>query len=152
MTESPAAPDRPESSKANRRWRDDPLSVFLAVAALLLGAMYYLEQRSRTTILDAAADAQSFATSLDVDGCVPGSASRHGRELVLVCETRDVTDVASTVMSRWPSAANFDEVAFVDQRHVLRCEVGDSWPDECERIDRPTAGDVAGAPRGGRPQ
>ena len=130
MTETRSAP--------RRRWRDDPLSIFLAAAALLLGGMYFLEQRQSDVLLDATRRAQAIAAhTTALDGCLFHSAGAKGRTLVIRCE-QPTHSIAQAAAQTSLTPTNFDEVVFVGTDAQLVCTPDRAqWSDGCERRPLP---------------
>jgi hypothetical protein len=114
------------------RFRDDPLSMFLAFAALLLGLMYYLEQTQQATLEDANVRAQQVGvTQLDLEGCVTEAAGKKGATLVIACDST-ADDAVRRAGALSPEIPGFDEVFFVGSDRRLRCPTDASrWPEAC---------------------
>ena len=125
-------PDIPSSADTARRWRDDPLSVFLAIAAVVLGLMYVLEQRDADTLAEASARAKQLgATTLDLDGCTAASASTDGATLVIACSS-PARDAATQAATSSPDLTGFQSVVFVGNDVQLHCSVNPpDWPNGC---------------------
>ena len=127
-----------KSSGTRAGWKDDPLSVFLAIAAVILGGMYLLEQQDVAQLEEASATAQTLAAStLNLEGCTLGSASTGGRTLVVACPTT-AEAAAARASSRTPDLSAFDSVVFVGNDLHLVCPTQpNKWPAECEQRDKP---------------
>lgn len=138
QTTSDAPPVDGPPPAARRRWRDDPLSTFLAIAAVLLGGMYLLERRDLAELEDAGARAQALGTAtLNIPGCTVGSASTGGRTLVLAC-SMTAPEAAAAAASRGPDLSGFDTVVFVGSDAQLACAPRpDAWPNGCTSSPRP---------------
>lgn len=114
-----------------RQWRDDPLSMFLAFAAVVLGGMYLLEQRDQGVLEEAGVKAQALAAALDLDDCTVGSASTDGKTLVIACSSH-AADAVSAVAAKQPDFAGFESVTFVGTDVLLACGTATAdWPNGC---------------------
>lgn len=124
--------DETTQNPERSRWREDPLSVFLALAAVLLGLMYFLEQRDVGVLQEASTRAKELgATTLDIEGCTVGSASTDGRTLVVSCVS-SAADAASAAALRSPSLPDFDAVVFIGNDAQLACGTSPAkWPNGC---------------------
>ena len=112
------------------RWRDDPLSLFLLGAAVLLTAMYLLEERGVSKLQSASAQAQALGTSLDAP-CAAGSAGADGLILVLNCEL-DRAPAAEQLAAQLTSIAPFAEAVVAGHDGQLRCPADvATWPNAC---------------------
>src|SRR5690554_5769128 len=71
-----------------RGWRDDPLSVFLLVGAVVLALMYGLETRQRAGLDARELQAQAIAerAGFSESECVIGAAGARGEVLVVSCK------------------------------------------------------------------
>lgn len=120
-----------EESKP-RRWRDDPLSVFLAVAAVLLAGMYFLEERQVSQLRDATRRAQELgAGALNFAGCFTHAAGPEGRVLVVQCD-RNADAIAQDAAAHRDAMSRFDEMVFVGTDRQLVCSRQNSkWPTDC---------------------
>ena len=131
--------DKPDDA-GRGGWKDDPLSVFLAIAAVILGGMYLLEQQDIAQLEEASATAQALAASaLNLEGCTLGSASTGGRTLVIACQTT-AESAALQAASRAPDLSAFDAVVFVGSDVHLVCPTQPgNWPAECEQREKPAS-------------
>lgn len=128
----------PSPPPPRRRWRDDPLSVFLAIAAVLLGLMYFLEQRDVDRLRDASARAQALSAQLNLPDCTVGSASTDGTTLVISCPST-AADAARAASTKTASLDGFREVVFAGSDVQLACPPAPaSWPDGCTQNQNPT--------------
>ena len=117
--------------KSGRRWRDDPLSVFLAVAAVLLAVMYLLEERQIDELQNATQRAQELgSTSLNLEGCLVQAAGARGRTLVVSC-AEAAANVAARAQEERPTLTEFDEIVFVGTDGQLVCSPTGDWSTSC---------------------
>lgn len=148
MSDTDEEQEAPEvdTARGRGRFRDDPLSMFLAFSAVLLGLMYYLEQTGLQRIEDANVRAQQIgATTLDLDGCTTEAAGKAGAFLVVACAST-ADDAVRRAVDLAPKIAGFDAVLFVGSDHRLRCPLDTAqWPDACAEQNHP---DVSEADEG----
>ena len=120
--------------------RDDPLSMFLAVSAVLLAVMYVLEEQDIGDLESASQRALELgASSLDIPGCTTTSAGARGQTLVIRCDGAAAAAIDSAAQ-RTPDLAGFQEVVFVGtDEHRVCSTVPQQWADGCTPRAAPTA-------------
>lgn len=140
---SQAANSQDEKPSRPKRWRDDPLSLFLIAAAILLGAMYAYDQWQTSRLDEQIARANQIAQSFAVDGadCGVSSTGLDGEVLVVHCAGLPATKVAA--MAQSIAAAQrldgFQEIVLRGADHQLACPVDSTgWPDACAEQKIPT--------------
>lgn len=132
-----------ESTKPKKSWRDDPLSVFLLVAAILLGAMYAWDEWQRSRLEAQIAHAEQIAERFAVDGvqCGVESTGLGGETLLFYCASlpaRDLPVIAEEVPGIGEELGYFESVVFRGADAQLRCPASvDTWPDACDSEDVP---------------
>jgi hypothetical protein len=130
-----------EEERGPRTWREDALSIFLLVAAVVLGAMYMYDRWQRNTLDEQIERAEQIEQSFEVDGanCTVASAGLRGKVLVFACaglEPAAIADIAAGLDGA--HYEHFDEVAFRGAGAQLRCPAAPSaWPDECREEATP---------------
>jgi len=135
VDEGPADP-----KPTRKRWRDDPLSVFLAVSAVLLGIMYFLEQSDIENLEEASALAHRLGVGWKLDGCTFGSAGTDGETLVVSCDST-AADAATRARDNAyrKRTHSFRTVVFIGTDAQLECKPRVRWPENCEKRDKPQA-------------
>ncbi|QDG53172.1 hypothetical protein FIV42_21220 [Persicimonas caeni] len=134
-----------------RGWRDDALSIFLIVAAFVLGAMYLYDQWQASRLEEQMARAHEIGDTLEVGGvdCQCHSAGLQGEMLVVLCPGLTADEMASGGAEALADplakkAAHFEEVVFRGTNRSLRCPAAPGgWPDACETIEMVEEGDEA---------
>ena len=127
----------------SRGWRDDPLSVFLFVSAVVLGAMYGYDQWQRTRLTDQMARADQIAQGFAVDGvqCQVASSGLEGETLVIACDGLPVERIESAVgeidaLKTGP--AGFERVVLRGADAMRRCPPEpERWQAECTTDELP---------------
>ncbi len=141
MTEAPPQP-QPGDPPA-KTWRDDTLSLFLVVSAVLLGAMYAYDQWQTSRLDDQVARADHIAQKFAVDGdnCGVSSTGLDGEVLVVHCAHLPAAKVATLAKSVDPiksALAHFKKVAIRGGDKLLMCPTTPSaWPKGCTPTDLP---------------
>lgn len=132
-----------ETSKkgTQRRWRDDALSIFLIVAAFVLGAMYLYDQWQASRLEEQMARAHEIGESFAIAGadCAAHSAGLAGETLVVECaglSAERIAEGAASVNLLTSKLAHFEDVVFRGAGQSLRCQVDPAdWPEGCEAIE-----------------
>ncbi len=116
------------------RWRDDPLSVFLLLAALLLGGMYLLERAQTARLDEAAANAHALSeTAWRPPDCTLHAAGQAGDTLVLDCRAATTTLESIAEAVAGAPAHDFESVIVVRESDRMRCPPApDEWPAACQ--------------------
>jgi hypothetical protein len=134
MTRDAQQPEEP----ARKPLREDPLSLVLIAAAVLLAIVYVWDERSRETLQAQMAVAETVHANFKLDSgrCTVGSADEEGRALVFACTGVSASEVASAAAKSdtvRESVGAFEEVLFRAPGAALKCPVSlDAWPDGCE--------------------
>lgn len=137
--QSPQETDAAQSGRP-KRWRDDALSIFLIIAAFLLGAMYLYDQWQASRLEEQMARAHEIGESFAIAGadCECHSAGLAGESLVVECaglHAERIAIGASELDSLTGELIYFDEVVFRGVNGALRCQADPAtWPDGCEAI------------------
>lgn len=120
-----------------KKLSDDPLSLVLIGAAILLAVVYFWEQNSRETIEEQMAVAESIHANFAIDSarCTIGSAGAGGRVLVFAC-TGVSPDAVATAAADSDAVTNavdaFEEVHFRSADAALNCPPDPGgWPGDC---------------------
>lgn len=146
---SDETPDR--QGPGRKRLRDDPLSIVLIASAVLLAVVYYWDTRSRETLEEQMAVADSIQESFRVDSgrCSVGTAGQGGRTLVIACtgiEPTDIATAASESRGVGDKIDRFDEILVRTPSSSLTCPPRpDAWPGSCRSFEstaESTAGDA----------
>lgn len=124
MEDPQTHPDVEPAEPLPRRLADDPLSIFLVVGALLLGAMYLVERWHDHRLDQGALAVAELAgpVAATLDGCRIASAGHDGRSLVVACEG-EVEPVVERLRQAWSDAAleGIEEVIFRAEAGVWAC-------------------------------
>lgn len=126
---------------ARRRWRDDPLSVFLMGALAVLGLMYLLDGRQDRALASGEAAAKQLKiAALDGGRCAWGTAGASQEVLVIRCRAWSAPETARKLAGAWTAGppAPWSRVAFRDGEQTIECAgPGARWPDQCARHELP---------------
>lgn len=128
-----------ESKPTRRPLREDPLSLVLIAAAVLLTVVYFWDKRTRETLQEHMAMAESIQANFRVDSgrCTVGSADEGGRTLVFACTgiaPDEVARAAAASATVRDSIDSFDSALFRSPDASLSCPARpDSWPDACSQ-------------------
>ena len=128
----------PAEQNPSSGWRDDPLSIFLIAAALLLAGMYGWDEWQRSTLERQIELAEQIDAAFAIDGvsCAVGSAGLHGEQLVISCERGDAAEVAKlagdiNVVREY--VGHFESVGFRVGESAATCPPQpDGWPENCQ--------------------
>jgi hypothetical protein len=140
-TDEPGDDDQPQRP---RSWREDALSVFLVVAALLLGGMYVYDQWQTSRMDDQIARADQIGASFAVDGadCQVSSTGLAGETLLVSCaglSADKVAGLAGAIDTLTAELPHFDAVVFRGPNAQLRCPpTAESWVAGCAEEAAPS--------------
>jgi hypothetical protein len=129
-----------DETTQRKRLREDPLSIALIAAALLLVVVYAWDQHTREALMEQMARAESIRSNFAVDSarCSVGTADKGGRTLVFACagvEPRVVASAAATSDAVRREIGAFDRVHFRSPDAALDCPPRlDAWPEECSSL------------------
>ncbi len=111
--------------------KDDPISLFLVVACVVLLGLYLYEDSQLRQLDEAERRAQAIDLSaLAGQSCESHAAGFQGRALTLKCEAGEADLIADAIAGAAQSAG-FDEVWIYTPAQTKRCRVG-SQPMDCE--------------------
>lgn len=136
--------ETPTEGREKRRWRDDALSVFLVVAALLLGGMYLWDQWQASRLEEQIARANEIGESFAVDGtnCEVSSSGLNGEVLVVSCPGLRPPKIATVAAEVDPLASklgHFDQVVFRGADAQMWCPAtANNWPEGCREAAAPS--------------
>ncbi len=136
---STSAQKSAEKTEAKRGWKDDSLSLFLLVAALILGGMYLYDQWQASTLDEQMSRANQIEASFGIDGadCRVNSTGQRGEVLVFDCgglAAPRLATAASNMDRLVDDLVHFQQVVFVGAEHQLHCPPEPTgWPDGCDR-------------------
>ncbi|MGM0555668.1 MAG: hypothetical protein ACQEVA_04730 [Myxococcota bacterium] len=136
MSDDAQQPEQPERAPL----REDPLSMALIGAAVLLAIVYVWDQRSRDTLQAQMSIAETIHANFKLDSgrCTVGSADANGRALVFACTGISASEVATAAANSDTVRASvdaFEEVLFRSPDGALSCPASpEGWPDSCEPL------------------
>lgn len=136
MTKDFISNPTPNAPLRDVTWRDDPLSVVLVLAVLLLGLMYIMDEIKESTLYDQQERAKNLRRG-DLEACEVTSAGPSGSVLVVSCAQIDALAMVSRAQGVWNKQAMgfldaFTQVAFRDAERTLLCDLPvKSWPNAC---------------------
>lgn len=138
-----AAAPAAETTARGRRWRDDPLGVFLTGALVVLGLMYLLDGRQERALAEGQEAAKHLkVAALEGGRCTWGTAGASQEVLVIRCRAWGAPEAARKLAPVWVAGppAPWSVVAFRDDAQTLECVgPGAQWPDRCARHELPSA-------------